>query len=412
MIKKSEFIWNAIASVCASLLSVVLLLIITRVNGVEEAGMFSIAFSSAAILYTIADSQVRVLQVTDATRKYSFGVYKTVRWILSVLMVIVALGFVFLSGYEKEKALICMGIVLFRMIDALSETYQGEFQLNGRLDIAGKSVTYRMIVSILIFAVADALSGNLLLSIGIMFLVNLILWILYDVRKIRAYAKDGCSKEWSEVKAVFIASLPLFVSMFLNNYIINAPKYAIDRYMSYDMQTYFNIIYLPTFVINLMSIFVLKPMLKTLGDMWAEHKQKEFLRILGKMLGAIVVLTVLAEAVGYFLGIPVLAFVYGVNLDAFKADLMILIVAGGFSAATVALLYGLSTMRCQGKSSIAYVAAAAAGLVIPHFLVKKWGITGASISSVLIMAILLLGLAVIFFCEMHRIKKEICNSFH
>lgn len=269
-----------------------------------------------------------------------------------------------------------------------------------------------MIVSILIFAVADALSGNLLLSIGIMFLVNLILWILYDVRKIRAYAKDGCSKEWSEVKAVFIASLPLFVSMFLNNYIINAPKYAIDRYMSYDMQTYFNIIYLPTFVINLMSIFVLKPMLKTLGDMWAEHKQKEFLRILGKMLGAIVVLTVLAEAVGYFLGIPVLAFVYGVNLDAFKADLMILIVAGGFSAATVALLYGLSTMRCQGKSSIAYVAAAAAGLVIPHFLVKKWGITGASISSVLIMAILLLGLAVIFFCEMHRIKKEICNSFH
>ena len=139
-IKKSEFIWNTIGSIFASLLSVVLLFVITRVNGVDDAGMFSIAFSSATILYTIADSQVRVFQVTDTDRKYGFGVYLSVRNILSLLMLIAGVVFVFVSRYDWQKALVCMGLVVFRMIDALSETYQGEFQLDGRLDIGGKSV--------------------------------------------------------------------------------------------------------------------------------------------------------------------------------------------------------------------------------------------------------------------------------
>lgn len=405
MIKKSEFIWNAIASVCASLLSVVLLLIITRVNGVNEAGMFSIAFSSATILYTIADSQVRVLQVTDVRRKYSFGVYKSVRWVLSILMVVVAAAFVFISGYEIEKAWICLGIVLFRMIDALSETYQGEFQLNGRLDIAGKSVCYRMVLSIAIFGLVDVITKNLLVAIGIMIIVNFVIWIVYDVRKVKKYSREGCTKDIGDIKAVLFASFPLFLSMFLNNYIINAPKYAIDKYMTYDMQTYFNIIYLPTFVINLMSIFVLKPMLKTMGTMWAEDKKKEFMRILGKMLAAIIALTALAEIVGFFIGIPILSFVYGVELGQFKLDLMILIIAGGLSAAAVALLYALSTMRCQGKSSVAYVIASVSGLVLPFVMVKKGGITGASLSSVAIMGILVAGLVLVLWYEIRSMKR-------
>ena len=55
MVKRSEFIWNLIASVCASLLSVVLLFITTRVNGADPAGMFAIAFASATVLNSIAD---------------------------------------------------------------------------------------------------------------------------------------------------------------------------------------------------------------------------------------------------------------------------------------------------------------------------------------------------------------------
>ena len=404
-IKKSEFIWNTIGSIFASLLSVVLLFVITRVNGVDDAGMFSIAFSSATILYTIADSQVRVFQVTDTDRKYGFGVYLSVRNILSLLMLIAGVIFVFVSRYDWQKALVCLGLVVFRMIDALSETYQGEFQLDGRLDIGGKSVFYRMLVSLVIFGVVDIVSKNLLVSIFCMCLTNFIIWIAYDRRLVKRYNTERSSKNMQEIKEVIYACFPLFVSMFLNNYIINAPKYAIDKYMTYEMQTYFNIIYLPTFVINLMSIFVLKPMLKTMGIMWNTDQKKKFAGILGKMILAILLLTIIAEVVGYFIGIPILSWIYGVNLKPYKIELLILIVSGGLSAITVALLYALSTMRCQGKSSIAYIAAAVSGVILPYYMVSRWGILGASVSSVGIMAILSMGLLGIFLGEL-RTKKS------
>ena len=404
-IKKSEFIWNTIGSIFASLLSVVLLFVITRVNGVDDAGMFSIAFSSATILYTIADSQVRVFQVTDTDRKYGFGVYLSVRNILSLLMLIAGVIFVFVSRYDWQKALVCLGLVVFRMIDALSETYQGEFQLDGRLDIGGKSVFYRMLVSLVIFGVVDIVSKNLLVSIFCMCLTNFIIWIAYDRRLVKRYNTERSSKNMQEIKEVIYACFPLFVSMFLNNYIINAPKYAIDKYMTYEMQTYFNIIYLPTFVINLMSIFVLKPMLKTMGIMWNTDQKKKFAGILGKMILAILLLTIVAEVVGYFIGIPILSWIYGVNLKPYKIELLILIVSGGLSAITVALLYALSTMRCQGKSSLAYIAAAVSGVILPYYMVSRWGILGASVSSVGIMAILSMGLLGIFLGEL-RTKKS------
>ena len=405
MVKKSEFIWNIIASVCASLLSVVLLFITTRVNGAEPAGMFAIAFASATVLNSIADFGMRVYQVTDAERKYSFGVYLSSRLAVDAAMLLCGLGFVLIGGYDREKALICLGLVGFRFIDAVSETYQGEFQLNGRLDIAGKSVFYRMVVSIGVFAAADIITKNMAAAVFAMTFTNLLGLLLYDKRLIRNYTAETVSGSKEKIWEVIKECFPLFFSTFLNNYIVNAPKYAIDRLLPYVMQTYFNIIYLPTFTINLMSIFVLKPMLKSLGEMWSQKEYRRFLGIIAKMAAAIVAMTGLVEAVCLVMGIPVLEFIYGVELSAYKTDLLILVLSGGFSALGVALFYTLTTMRAQKYVSAAYIITALGGLILPGMLVERYGITGAAVSSVVIMVILACLLFGIFLVEWKRKDK-------
>ena len=55
MVKKSEVIWNSISSVVSSMLSAVLLLFCTRINGTVAAGIFSIAFATSVILIAIGD---------------------------------------------------------------------------------------------------------------------------------------------------------------------------------------------------------------------------------------------------------------------------------------------------------------------------------------------------------------------
>lgn len=406
MVKKSEFIWNVIASICASLLSVILLFVTTRVNGANSAGMFAIAFATATVLNSIADFGMRVYQVTDTKRQHRFGVYLTSRLVVDIAMIFCGFGFVLISGYNIEKAIICLALVGFRFIDAVSETYQGEFQLNGRLDIAGKSVFYRMIISMLVFIIVDLASKNMVFATLAMMLTNFIGLFVYDLRLIKEYSKEGFSLEKSEIGKVIVDCFPLFFSTFLNNYIVNAPKYAIDRLLTYDMQTYFNIIYLPTFTINLMSIFVLKPMLRGLGEMWNGKKYEKFIGIVVKMILAIIFMTVVVEIVCWAIGIPVLSFIYGVELMQYKKDLLILVISGGFSAVGVALFYTLTTMRAQKRVGFAYIAAALGGLLLPNLLVKKYNITGAVISSVIIMLILMIILFGIFIIEWSKKEKN------
>ena len=42
---KKNFIWNMIGSVVNSFTSLIFLIIVTRINGVEQAGIFTFAFS-------------------------------------------------------------------------------------------------------------------------------------------------------------------------------------------------------------------------------------------------------------------------------------------------------------------------------------------------------------------------------
>ncbi len=38
---------------------------------------------------------------------------------------------------QQKKLWICIALIMFKVIDNLSETYQGEFQLRNRLDLGG-----------------------------------------------------------------------------------------------------------------------------------------------------------------------------------------------------------------------------------------------------------------------------------
>ena len=49
-----NFIWNSIGTGFNSFNSLFFLILVTRINGLVEAGIFSIAYATSTILYTIA----------------------------------------------------------------------------------------------------------------------------------------------------------------------------------------------------------------------------------------------------------------------------------------------------------------------------------------------------------------------
>src|SRR5574344_719486 len=117
MIRKSDFIWNMIGSVIQALFITIVSMVMIRVNGVDDVGVFQIAYATATILYAIGDYGMRVYHVTDTNRENSFATYLYARVFVNVMMILSGVVFVFAARYNTKKAVICLLIVLFRFVD-------------------------------------------------------------------------------------------------------------------------------------------------------------------------------------------------------------------------------------------------------------------------------------------------------
>lgn len=396
MIKKKEFIWNTIGSLISSLLNAIILAFCTRLNGIEIAGMFSISYATACILNSIGDFGIRIYQVTDTERKNSFSEYLVTRLIAVALMVIIGIAFVLITGYRQEKLWICILLIAFRAIENISESYQAEFQLNGRLELGGKTIVYRNIAGLVTFFILDKITKNIIISLIGLVMANLIIFMLYDLKLIRKFTKVNLKVNKEEIKKILKECLPLAISTLISMYVINAVKYAIDNSGDYTMQTYFNILYMPTFVINLVSIFIIKPFLKPFGDYWNGREYKKFVKIILGIVGVLAAATICVEIGCYIMGIPFLSLLYGVDLSQYKIHLLLLILSGFLYASANVFFNALGTMRKQKLTTVTYILTAIFALTVPAKLVEKYSMTGAVLSCIMVMGMLFVFMAIFF----------------
>lgn len=401
MIKKSEIIWNTLGSFVESLLSAVLLMFCTRLNGTEIAGMFSISFATATILNAIGDFGIRIYQVTDTNRKYKFEDYLLSRIIVVTFMTIIGIIFIVATGYTSEKLWICVSLIIFKVIDNLSETYQGEFQLRNRLDLGGKSMVIRVSTSLLMFFVVDMITKNIIMSCIALVATNLILFMLWDIRIFRKFEKIKINFNKNNIKEILKECLPLAISTMLSLYIINATKYAIDNFGDYTMQTFFNVIYMPTFVINLVSAFVIKPFLKPFGDLWNNKENKKFIKSIAMIIAILAGATLCIDVACLILGVPVLSFIYGIDLSPYKLEMILLVISGFFYAASTVMLYALSTIRKQKLATISYIITAIIALIVSNIFVNRFGMMGAVWSNMVTTVSLFVLLILFFGYELH-----------
>lgn len=404
MVKKSEIIWNTLGSFVESLLSAVLLMFCTRLNGTEIAGMFSISFATATILNAIGDFGIRIYQVTDTNRKYKFGDYLLARVFVVITMVIIGILFVNISGYTAEKLWICIALIMFKVIDNLSETYQGEFQLRNRLDLGGKSMVIRVSSSLIVFFITDVITKNVIFSCITFVLTNLTLFLLWDVRILSKFQKLEIKYDKNNIKEILLDCLPLAISTGLSLYIINATKYAIDNFGDYTMQTYFNVIYMPTFVINLVSAFVIKPFLKPFGDLWNSKEYLKFIKSISLIILILAGATICIDIACALLGVPVLSFIYGIDLSPYKMEMILLVISGFFYASATVMLYALSTIRKQKLTTIAYIITSVIALIASNICVNKWQMKGAIVSNMITTVTLFVLLVVFFLYELKKSK--------
>ena len=405
MISKSGFIWNMAGSVIYSVFSAIILAFCTRLNGVEIAGIFSIVYATSHIMNSVGDFGIRIFQVTDTNRNYSFSEYFSSRIIAIVIMIVFSVIIAICCGYESTKLAIYIVLIIYRIIDNLSETFQGEFQINDRLDLGGKSLVLRNLISILVFIIINFWTKDIVLSCIGMTIANFLIFLIFDVRVFKRFNKEKVKINLKKSKYIIKECIPIGIATVANVYVINAVKYAIDNINNYNMQTYFNIIFMPTFTINLISIFFIKPFLKMFGESWNNGEYKKLYNAIRKIVLMLIISTIVIEFICLFLAVPVLNSFYGVEIDEYKTDLMILVISGLLYAICNLFFNILGAMRKQKYISIIYIIISVFSFIVPKFIVVEYGMRGAVISNIMIMLVLCM-LFIGFFIKGIKDKRK------
>lgn len=389
--ERDSYVWNMIASLLQSFQSVIMLMIITRVVGLSDAGVFTIAYANANLFVIIGKYGVRYFQISDIKKQFTFAEYKSSRILTLIIMLIVSVGYALYSSdinhYTVEKLQIVIWMCLFKAIDAYEDVFIGLYQNRNRLDIAAKSVSVRMIFTLIIFSISIVGTHSLLAALIITTVFTFLTFTLFTKWTYK-YFHEKETHNFKNVLLLIHNCFPLFAGTFLAFYIGNAPKYAIDSILNSEMQACYGFISMPVFVIGVFSNFVFTPILYKLSVLWNEKNIKAITAHTLKQTVIIAIFTIFCILGGYYLGIPILSVIYNTDLTNYKWELVILLIGGGFFALTELLSKVITIVRYQKLMLYGYATVAFLALLISKRMIEEYSIMGAALLYTGLMAIL------------------------
>ena len=412
-VRRSSYIWNMVSSLVYAGQSAIVLMVITRTNGLDDAGIFSIAYAVASLLYFIGEYGARKYQVSDVNEELPFVAYHTHRVITCIIMMIASIiysvyGWVVLS-YSFNKVYILLMICILKAIEAYQEVYSARFQQMGRLDIGAKTNLFRTVVSMVASMATLVVTHNMVIAMTVWTVVALISFLGSSVLCAPDYCKIELKWNREQFSKISIDCFPLFAGCFFLLYVGNAPKYAIDACMSDADQACYNFIFMPVFAVGLFANFVFNPILVDLAKRWDEGDYQSFGRMVTRQIGIIIAITVLAIGVALTFGAPVLGILYSTDLIPYKKDLVILMIGGGMLALVNFFNVVITVTRHQRYLMIGYFAGAILAAIFSNKAVSGWGITGASVLYGALMSVMAtaFGIALILIVRKAKQKKSI-----
>ena len=386
--------------------SAILLLVVNRACGTIVAGDFTLAFSIAQLMVTIGYFELRSYQVTDVTDRHTQSEYFTFKVLSCVAMLFISVIYVFINGYSFVRMELILALCVFKMLDAYEEFFVTVLQRYNRLGTGAKISSIRQFISLVVFAVLVILFKDVVFAVGVCVAVSVFIIYFGLQRNVNRQYHISLHFDFAAIKEILFECLPLFIGSYLILYVGNAPKYAIDQYMSESYQTYYAILFMPSFVINLLSGFVFKPLLTDMSTYYYTDKEKykHIIQKIGIALTGIFVFVLLAAL---WLGIPVLNWLYDVQLDAYQFEFILMIIGGALSALGVIISYMITIMRCQKWLMVSYIVTAAAAYLLSPLLVSKAGIRGASIGFLLFSVIrTIFYLLTLWICQRNQARTE------
>ena len=382
----SNYIWNAGGTSIYAFSSLLFLIIVERINGIKSAGLFSFVFALSLIFYTASIYGGRIYHVSDVKTEFIDNNYINTRIFTIIISFIILIVFLLFSNYEHNKIILALIISGTKCFEAFSDSLYGIIQKNNRLDIVGKSLTFKTIISVLIFLIIDINTKNLVFAASGFLLVNITVTIFVDYNIANRYSSIKLFSNKNIFK-IINKSKYIFLFTIITLLIINVPRFVVDSLFNEELNGYFGIIIMIPTLIALFGQFIIQPMLVSLSNLYNTKKIDDFSKKIYKILFYVLFLGIIISVIAYFIGPVALKILYGLSFDKYRVGIFIVTLGGVFNTFATVISNALTVMRITKSQFIMYVINLATAIILCIILVKQYDFLGIFISYLIIMII-------------------------
>lgn len=379
---KKDYFWNTIGVFAQNAISPLLLIVVTRINGIYDSGLFSFAFSVSVIFLALGMWGGRTFQVSDTKKQFSSLNYITIRMILSVVMFVGALTFCIINSYDLFKSSLIIGLVVVKMLETVSDAIYGTMQVGKKLYISGRALLLKALLGFIFFVVIDIVAKNIFLATSGLIIANLIILFCYDIPQSLTIDKDIFKIKYKSLRKLFNESItamrvssPVFLITFMAMFSLNIPRYFIDKFFGAEIG-YFGILAMPITLVSLAISFLLQPKMVDLAEAYNGGRRDVLKKDIKFLLTLTAIVSFAILVATYYVGVPLLELVFGIEFNTYKTALMI-IVFGAVLNAYVAIYMNLVIIARKFKIPTAvFIVSNIALILLCAVYVVQYGLIG------------------------------------
>ncbi len=390
---RANFSWTFIGNVVNATCWLAMVILLAQLGSPAHLGQFALGLAMTAPIFMFATLRLRDVQATDAKNEYLFGDYFALRLMTTAMALLAAVGVAFLSGFERETALVVFATGVSKSVEAISEAFYGLFMKHERLDRVAKSKIMKGPLVLLGLGLGFYLTGSVVWGVIGIALARAVILLSYDLRNaisslhhvpklsngIRPDNRLRPRWDLTILKRLMWLALPLGFVQMLISLNVNIPRYFIEGQLGeYQLG-----IFAAIAAFNKTATTVVQALGHSasprLARYYAAINAEAFRKLTMRLIGLGVILGFAGVLVALVAGRPILTVLYGPEY-ALPTLFGLVMFAAGIDYIAAMLLYAVTSARYFKIQMPLHLLSSGGVALACYWLIPLAGLNGAAIA--------------------------------
>lgn len=358
-------------------------IIVVRINGYGDAGNLSLAMSLSNSFSSIALYGTKSFQVSDIQNEYASGEYISTRIITCTGSILACVVFLGIQHYTPEVVGCIVAFMLFRVVEAVVDVFQGIEQKAWKMDLIGKSFLLRGSVSIVSFTLILLVLHNLILAILAMVISSFVVICLFDIRQSRRLDSVRPVFSAKPIQRLLLTCLPLTINTFITTGLVTIPRLFLEGYYGNEMLGIYSSIAAPTVIVQTAATLIFNPLITLFANDYADYNRDDFVKRLKKSCLILISLSLIAIAGAAVVGKLGLWILFGKDILPYFYLLVPVVLYSTLYVCAWFIQILLTIMREFKGLLVGNIVSLIACLLLSPFVVKAFDMNGVNLTLIL-----------------------------